>query len=80
LPTRFWQVAKLEDLGSLELKVLSRPVAAFNVAQSTGPAEARPRLTVVAKGPAALRAQREDLGSRRTSLAAAEPSLLPAIE
>jgi adenylate cyclase len=44
-------VGRLEDLGNLELKGLSRPVAAFNVAQSTNPAEARPNLTVVAKGP-----------------------------
>jgi adenylate cyclase len=35
-------VARLEDLGSLELKGLRRPVTAFNVAQSTSPAEARP--------------------------------------
>jgi class 3 adenylate cyclase len=35
-------VARLEDLGSLELKGLRRPVMAFNVAQSTSPAEARP--------------------------------------
>jgi class 3 adenylate cyclase len=41
-------VAKLEDLGNLELKGLRRPVAAFNVVQSTSPAEARPNLTVVA--------------------------------
>jgi adenylate cyclase len=44
-------VARLEDLGNLELKGLRRPVAAFNVVQSTSPAEARPNLTVVAKGP-----------------------------
>jgi adenylate cyclase len=43
-------VAKLENLGSLELKGLSRPVAAFNIAQSTGPAEVRPNLAVVARG------------------------------
>jgi class 3 adenylate cyclase len=42
-------VARLEDLGNLELKGLRRPVPAFNVAQSTGPAEARPNLTVVAR-------------------------------
>jgi class 3 adenylate cyclase len=42
-------VARLEDLGNLELKGLRRPVAAFNVAQSTSPAEARPNLTVVAR-------------------------------
>jgi adenylate cyclase len=46
-------VARLEDLGNLELKGLRRPVAAFNVVQSTSPAEARPNLTVVAKGPGA---------------------------
>jgi class 3 adenylate cyclase len=44
-------VARLEDLGNLELKGLRRPVAAFNVVQSTSPAEARPNLTVVARGP-----------------------------
>jgi adenylate cyclase len=43
-------VARLEDLGNLELKGLRRPVAAFNVVQSTSPAEARPNLTVVPKG------------------------------
>jgi adenylate cyclase len=40
-------VAKLENLGNLELKGLRRPVAAFNVVQSTGLPEARPNLTVV---------------------------------
>jgi len=40
-------VAPLEALGNLELKGLSRPVAAFNVAQT----EARPNLTVVGSGP-----------------------------
>jgi len=40
-------IARLEDLGNLELKGLRRPVAAFNVAQ----ADARPTLTVVASGP-----------------------------
>ena len=44
-------IARLEDLGNLELKGLRRPVAAFNVVQSTSPAEARPNLTVVARGP-----------------------------
>jgi class 3 adenylate cyclase len=44
-------VATLEDLGNLELKGLRRPVAAFNVVQSTSPAEARPNLTVVASSP-----------------------------
>jgi adenylate cyclase len=43
-------VARLEDLGNLELRGLRRPVAAFNVVQSTS-AEARPNLTVVARGP-----------------------------
>jgi adenylate cyclase len=42
-------VARLEDLGNLDLKGLRRPVAAFNVVQSTSPAEARPNLTVVAR-------------------------------
>jgi class 3 adenylate cyclase len=47
----FEAVVRLEDLGNLELKGLRRPVAAFNVVQSTGPGEARPNLTVVARGP-----------------------------
>jgi class 3 adenylate cyclase len=46
-------VARLEDLGNLELKGLRRPVAAFNVVQSTSPAEARANLTVVGRGPGA---------------------------
>jgi adenylate cyclase len=46
-------MARLEDLGNLELKGLRRPVAAFNVVQSTSPAEARRNLTVVARGPGA---------------------------
>jgi adenylate cyclase len=46
-------VARLEDLGNLDLKGLRRPVAAFNVVQSTSPAEARPNLTVVTRGPGA---------------------------
>lgn len=46
-------VAKLEDLGNLELRGLRRPVAAFNVVQSTSAADARPNLTVVATGPGA---------------------------
>jgi len=46
-------VARLEDLGNLELKGLRRPVAAFSVVRSTSPAEARPNLTVVGKGPGA---------------------------
>ena len=45
-------VARLEDLGNLELRGLRRPVAAFNVVQSTSAADARPNLTVVAGGPA----------------------------
>jgi adenylate cyclase len=44
-------VARLEDLGNLELKGLRRPVATFNVVRSSSPAEARPNLTVVARGP-----------------------------
>ena len=44
-------VVKLEDLGNLELKGLRRPVAAFNVVQSTSAVDARPNLTVVARGP-----------------------------
>src|SRR5215472_9696246 len=43
-------VARLEDLGNLELKGLHRPVAAFNVVQSTSAPDARPNLTVVASG------------------------------
>jgi len=46
-------IAGLEDLGNLELKGLRRPVAAFNVVQSTSAADARPNLTVVARGPGA---------------------------
>jgi len=46
-------VVRLEDLGNLELKGLRRPVAAFNVAQSTNAADAHPNLTVVARGPPA---------------------------
>jgi class 3 adenylate cyclase len=46
-------VARLEDLGNLELKGLRRPVAAFNVVQSTSPTEVGPNLTVVARGPGA---------------------------
>jgi hypothetical protein len=45
---------RLEDLGNLELKGLRRPVAAFNVVQSSSSAEARPNLTVVARGPGGL--------------------------
>jgi class 3 adenylate cyclase len=43
----------LENLGNLELKGLSRPVAAFNVAQGSIPAAARPNLSVVAMNPRA---------------------------
>jgi class 3 adenylate cyclase len=46
-------VVRLEDLGNLELKDLRGPVAAFNVVQSTSPAEFRPNLPVVARGPGA---------------------------
>ena len=46
-------VASLEDLGNLELRGFRRPVAAFNVVQSTSAADARPNLTVVATGPGA---------------------------
>jgi class 3 adenylate cyclase len=46
-------VARLEDLGNLELKGLRRPVAAFNVVQNANSSEARPNLTVVTRGPAA---------------------------
>ncbi len=46
-------VARLEDLGNVELKGIRRPVAAFNVVQSTNPEEARPNLTVVGRGPGA---------------------------
>jgi class 3 adenylate cyclase len=35
-------IARLEDLGNLELRGLRRPVAAFNVVQSTGAADAVP--------------------------------------
>jgi class 3 adenylate cyclase len=43
-------VAKLEDLGNLELKGLRRPVSAFNVVQSSSSGDARPNLIVVRKG------------------------------
>jgi class 3 adenylate cyclase/prephenate dehydratase len=46
-------IARLEDLGNLELKGLRRPVAAFNVVQNTSLAEARPHLTIVAREPGA---------------------------
>ena len=44
-------VVRLEDLGNLELKGLRRPVAAFNVVQSTSATDVRPNLILVAKGP-----------------------------
>ena len=44
-------VAVLEDLGNVELRGLRRPVAAFNIVQRTSAADARPDLTVVARGP-----------------------------
>jgi hypothetical protein len=40
-------IARLEDLGNLDLKGLRRPVAAYNVAQNTTTADAHPHLTVV---------------------------------
>lgn len=46
-------LGRLEDLGNLELRGLRRPVAAFNVAQNTSTADARPNLTVVANEPGA---------------------------
>ena len=46
-------VAILEDLGTLELRGFRRPVAAFNVVQSTSAADARPNLTVLARRPEA---------------------------
>ena len=46
-------VATLENLGNLELRGLRRPVAAFNVVQSASAGDARPNLTVVARGPGA---------------------------
>jgi class 3 adenylate cyclase len=42
-------VVRLENLGNLELRGLRRPVAAFNVAQSTSEADARPNLSIVAR-------------------------------
>jgi hypothetical protein len=44
--------SRIGEVG-LELKGLRRPVTAFNVVQSTSPAEDRPDLSVVARGPAA---------------------------
>jgi len=46
-------VAVLEDLGNVELRGLRRPIAAFNIGQRTSAADARPNLTVVARGPGA---------------------------
>jgi adenylate cyclase len=46
-------VARLEDLGNLDLKGLRRPVAAFNVVKSSSPTEVRPNLTVITRGPGA---------------------------
>jgi GAF domain-containing protein len=46
-------IAKLEDLGNVDLKGLRRPVAAFNVVQGTSAAETRPNLTVVVNEPGA---------------------------
>ena len=67
-------VVKLEDLGNLELKGLRRPVAAFNVVQSSSAADARPNLTFLARWPRPDRRQREGLttvilqpGRRRSS-------------
>jgi len=44
-------VVRLENLGNLELKGLRRPVATFNVVESTSAGDVRPNLTVVATGP-----------------------------
>jgi class 3 adenylate cyclase len=44
-------VVRLENLGNLELKGLRRPVATFNVVESTSAGDVRPNLTVVAMGP-----------------------------
>jgi adenylate cyclase len=46
-------VVRLEDLGNLEVRGLRRPVAVFNIVQSTDPAETRPNLPVIASGPGA---------------------------
>jgi adenylate cyclase len=48
------KITTLEEIGSISLKGLTQPVVAFNVVQSTGPAEARPNLTVVARDPGGL--------------------------
>ena len=45
-------VARLEDLGNLELRGLRRPIAAFNILQSAS-SDSRPNLTVVAREPGA---------------------------
>ena len=44
-------IVKIEDLGNLDLKGLRRPVAAFNIGQSISAADARPNLTIIARGP-----------------------------
>src|SRR6516164_3250373 len=44
-------VVRLENLGNLELKGLRRPVATFNVVESTSAGDVRSNLTVVATGP-----------------------------
>ena len=44
-------VVRLENLGNLELKGLRRPVATFNVVESTSAGDVRSNLTVVAMGP-----------------------------
>jgi adenylate cyclase len=46
-------VVRLKNLGNLELKGLRRPVAAFNVVESTSAPDARSNLTVVARRPEA---------------------------
>ena len=45
------KITTLEEVEALTLKGLTQPVVAFNVAQGTGPAEARFELTVVARNP-----------------------------
>jgi adenylate cyclase len=46
-------IASLEDLGNFELRGLRRPVAAFNIAQSTTTADAHPNLTFITNEPGA---------------------------
>jgi len=46
-------VAILEDLGNLELRGLRRPVAAFNIAESTSAVDARPQFDHRREGPGA---------------------------